>query len=217
MTIDTDDLLNSIMESLDRIRYIESEDIPSIALYMDQVTTFMNNKLRSTTRNPQDDKILTKTMINNYAKNNLLPPPEKKKYTKDHIMVLVFIYYLKGIVSFNDIQTILQPITEKYFQNDSEFNLEEIYKEIFEMEKGQKDKLKDDIVEKYGIAEGIFKDAPKKDEDFLKLFGFISLLGYDVYIKKLLIEKLVDGYREGMTKESKKKPEQKKNDINKEK
>ena len=82
MTISIEDLLNSIVESLDRIDYIKTEDIPNIDLYMDQVTTLMDSKLKHATRYPEEDKILTKTMINNYTKNNLLPPPVKKKYSK---------------------------------------------------------------------------------------------------------------------------------------
>ena len=70
MTINTEDLLNSILESVGRIDYIHPVDIPNIDLYMDQVTTFMEEQLSSTKRY-EDDKILTKTMINNYAKNNL--------------------------------------------------------------------------------------------------------------------------------------------------
>ena len=62
MTIDTNDLLNSILQSLKRIDYIHPEEIPNIDLYMDQVTTFMETQLRSTKRYEQD-KILTKTMI----------------------------------------------------------------------------------------------------------------------------------------------------------
>lgn len=81
MTIDTNNLLNSILESLSRIDYIHPGEIPNIDLYMDQVTTFMDTQLSSTKRYEQD-KILTKTMINNYAKNHLLPPPVKKKYSK---------------------------------------------------------------------------------------------------------------------------------------
>ena len=81
MTINTDQLLESILESLDRVDYIRPQDIPDIQLYMDQVTTFMDTHLASTRRYPED-KILTKTMINNYAKNNLIPPPEKKKYSR---------------------------------------------------------------------------------------------------------------------------------------
>ena len=91
MTIDTNDILNSILESLSRVDYIRPGEIPNIDLYMDQVTTFMDKEL-SSTRRYADDKILTKTMINNYAKNNLLPPPVKKKYSREHVLFLIFIY-----------------------------------------------------------------------------------------------------------------------------
>ena len=73
MKIDTNDILNSILESLNHVDYIRPEEIPNIDLYMDQVTTFMDEQLTST-RRYSEDKILTKTMINNYSKNNLLPP-----------------------------------------------------------------------------------------------------------------------------------------------
>ena len=90
MTIDDKDMINSILESVSRIDYIKPEDIPNIDLYMDQVTTFMEEQLVSSKRYT-DDKILTKTMINNYAKNKLLPPPEKKRYAKEHVLMLIFI------------------------------------------------------------------------------------------------------------------------------
>ena len=80
MTIDTKDMLNSILSSISRIDYVRPDDIPNIDLYMDQVTTFMESHLKDMRRHPED-KVLTKTMINNYAKNDLLPPPEKKKYS----------------------------------------------------------------------------------------------------------------------------------------
>ena len=98
MTIDTNDILNSILESLSRIDYIHPEDIPNIDLYMDQVTTFMDTQLSSTKRY-SDDKILTKTMINNYAKNNLLPPPVKKKYSKDHLLLLILKVFFPSRIS----------------------------------------------------------------------------------------------------------------------
>ena len=94
MTIDAQDLVNSIMASFDRIALIKSEEIPGIDLYVDQITTFLTQHLSNTTRSA-DDKIMTKTMINNYTKNHLLPPPVKKKYSKDHILLLIFIYYFK--------------------------------------------------------------------------------------------------------------------------
>ena len=192
MTIDNDDLLNSIRESLDRVKYISPEDIPNIDLYMDQVTTFMDSRLQSSARYPGEDKILTKTMINNYAKNDLLPPPVKKKYSREHVMLLVFIYYYKGFLSISDIQTLLGPITEHYFQNGQAYNLEDIYREAFGMEDKMLQSMKADVEEKFKISQEAFQGAPQEDMDFLHKFAFICMLGFDVYLKKLMIEKMID-------------------------
>lgn len=205
MTIDVEDLLNSIKESLDRIEYIRAEDIPDIELYMDQVTTFMGSHLKNTTRNPESDKILTKTMINNYAKNNLLPPPSKKKYTRDHVLLLIFIYYYKGILSISDIQNLLEPITDRFFANGEEMDLADVYEEVFGLEREQKDVLKADVEEKFRIAQGTFEDAPEDTREFLKIFSFICMLSFDVYVKKLLIEKMLDGLADSGGKEKRKK------------
>ncbi|MCH5269421.1 MAG: DUF1836 domain-containing protein [Lachnospiraceae bacterium] len=196
MTIDSEDLVNSILASLTKIEYIKPEDIPNIDLYMDQVTTFMDNRLRSMTRNPGDDKVLTKTMINNYAKNDLLPSPEKKKYSKEHMLLLIFIYYYKNILSIGDIQTLFAPITQKFFKAESGYKLEDIYNEVFSMEKEEIEQLKQNVKEKFKRAESTFDTAPEEDREFLKKFSFICLLSFDVYVKKLLIEKLVDDMRD---------------------
>ena len=197
MTLDIDDLINSLMASLDRIDYIKAADIPNIDLYMDQVTTFMESRLKNTTRNPGVDKVLTKTMINNYAKNNLLPPPDKKKYSREHMYVLLFIYYFKNILSINDIDVALKPIKEKYFGEDKAnkpYSVEDIYESIRKTAEGLTDSIKDDLLETYHTASEIFPDAKGEDEEMLTMFSFITLLVLDVYIKKLLIEKMVDGY-----------------------
>lgn len=191
MTIDTSDLLNSILQSLSRIDYIKPGDIPNIPLYMDQVTTFMDAQLASSKRY-ESDKILTKTMINNYAKNDLLPPPIKKKYSKEHLLLLVFIYYFKNLLSITDIQTLLKPITDKYFKSSDALSLEDIYNEVFRMEKSQVDVLKQDITDRYCLSQETFSDVPEEEREFLKTFSFICLLSFDVYVKKQIIENLLD-------------------------
>lgn len=192
MKIDMQDMINSILESVARIDYIKPGDLPNIDLYMDQVTTFMEEQLASTKRY-EDDKILTKTMINNYAKNKLLPPPEKKRYSKEHLLMLIFIYYFKNILSINDIQTLLTPITEKYFKSMTEKDLTYIYNEVFSMEKSQIENLQKELVKSYNAAQNTFSEADEDDKEFLKNFSFICLLSFDVYMKKMLIEHLIDG------------------------
>lgn len=173
---------------------INPEDIPSIELYMDQVTTFMDKELARTKRHP-DDKILTKTMINNYSKNDLLPPSNKKKYSKDHIILLIYIYYMKNFLSISDIKTLLTPMTERYFNDLKEDNtgksslsMSDIYGEIYNLEKKYTAKLQENIDEICDIADSEFKE----DSEYLKAFALVSMLSYDIYAKKQLIEHLLD-------------------------
>ena len=191
MTIDTNDILNSILESLARIDYIRPEEIPNIDLYMDQVTTFMDTQLASTKRYGED-KILTKTMINNYAKNNLLPSPEKKRYSKDHLLMLIFIYYFKNILSITDIQKLLGPITAKYFKGEPGKDMTYVYNEVFGMENRKIDQLIKNLLKDYRFSSATFQDADEEDQEFLKRFSFICLMSFDVYIKKMIIEKMID-------------------------
>lgn len=191
MTIDKNDLLNSILASILRIDYIKSTDIPNIDLYMDQVTSFMEKGLSSSKRY-EDDKILTKTMINNYAKNDLLPPPVKKKYSKEHLMVLTFIYYFKSLLSISDIEKLLAPITEKYFHAESGIDVAHIYDKVCESVKNRTHILQDDIRSAFESSQKTFTDTNEEDQEFLQFFSFICELSLDVYIKKMIIEKLID-------------------------
>lgn len=187
--------LQDIFSFLDSLTRINPSDIPDMDLYMDQVTTFMDSRLASSKRY-DEEKILTKTMINNYAKNNLLPPPEKKKYSKNHILLLVFIYYFKNVISFKDIEQLFSPISENHFSDDARPELSELYREIFSLEHDQRTRLKEDIIAKFEAASKTFQDAESEDQEYLQLFAFICELAFDVYLKKQMIELLVDQLRE---------------------
>ena len=188
----TEELLQTILQSLEKVEYIKSEDIPNIDLYMDQVLTFMDRKLRSAVRPQTEDRVLTKTMINNYAKNDLRPPPEKKKYSKEHVLTLIFIYYFKSILSISDIQSILNPITDKYFGKDGSYSLEDIYREVFGLEHQETQNLMKDLARKFNTSCQTFPDAAPEDAELLRNFSLICMLSYDVYVKKTIIERLID-------------------------
>lgn len=193
MNIEAGRVLESIIESLSKMEYVKSSEIPNIDLYMDQVLTFMNGHLEDAKRY-ENDKIMTKTMINNYAKNHLLPAPDKKKYSKEHIMVLMFIYYFKNILSIGDIQSILNPLTNRYFANGRELNLEKIYEEVFSLEKGQIEQLIETLSKDFQRAGTTFVDEAEEDKEFLQIFSFICMLSYDIYIRKQIIEKMIDEF-----------------------
>lgn len=197
MKMNTEEILNEIIDKMQDVMKIRANDIPNIDLYMDQVTTFMDEKLRSTVRKGEaEENILTKTMINNYAKNDLLPPPVKKKYSREHMMVLIFVYYFKSFLTINDIGTLLNPITEQYFGSDSNLKMTDIYEEILVQGGAEMEKLEADLKDTYKAAQQTFQDVPEEDAEYLRLFSYICFLSYDVFVKKMLIERLLDGVSE---------------------
>ncbi|MCR5032815.1 MAG: DUF1836 domain-containing protein [Lachnospiraceae bacterium] len=195
--------LDIIEQSLDGLEEVPAGDIPDINLYMDQVTTFMESRFRAFTRSPEEDKIMTKTMINNYAKNNLLPPPVKKKYSKDHMMLLILIYYYKGILSINDIETLIRPLTEHFGLEDGTLELEKVYTELISNGKKQSEKVRKDIEMRVKEAEKSFPDASEEEQNDLQMLSLISSLGYDIYLKKLVIGRLLDKMEENTHKNQK--------------
>lgn len=186
----TEDAIKSVFSEMNDVLGIKNSDIPDIDLYMDQVLSFLNDKL-SNNHSDSEDPALTKTMINNYTKNGLLPSPVKKKYSKEHMMVLIFIYYFKNFLSINDVQKMLNPLIETYFNNTDGLSFEDVYSEVFEVGKERIDFFKEDVMDKYEWSLSSFSSIHGEDAEMLRTFSFICYLCFDIYNKKLLVEKLI--------------------------
>ena len=191
MNKNSQEFVDVLLKKLVKLNYIKPGDVPNIDLYMDQVTSFMNDHLQNS-RRFEDDKILTKTMINNYAKNKLLPPPIKKRYSKEHLFVLVFIYYMKGFFSLSDIQTILKPVTDRFSESDESLSIEDIYAEVHRLGSEHISDISRDIMNSFHTAANSLEGYDGEDRDTLQLFNFICLLCFDIYLRKQIIERLID-------------------------
>lgn len=174
---------------------INTKDIPNIELYMDQLTTFMEKGLGDTKRYP-DDKIMTKTMVNNYTKNQLFPPSNKKKYSKEHIFLLIMIYYYKNVLSISDIQNLLSPLSERYFPKNPEngLALETIFNTLSNQIKENIPDTEKEILRLLEQSNTLFadKEINKEDQEELSRLVFITQLCYDIFLRKQLIERLLD-------------------------
>ncbi|WP_317368711.1 DUF1836 domain-containing protein [uncultured Tyzzerella sp.] len=170
-------------EILDVLKeYINIEDInidkiPNIELYMDQVTTFIDDSLNAYKRN-DDQKIITKTMINNYTKDKILSPPNKKKYNKEHLILLILIYHLKSILSINDIGLILK---------NKEKNIEDIYTKFIYNKKISDNNFYKDV-------ENFLSSVEKNEEDRTNLIIFLLNIINEANQRKYLAEKIIDLY-----------------------
>lgn len=117
--------LNDKIKALHLDKQLTLDDLPQVDLYMDQVIQLFENAYGETLRN-EDEKVLTKTMINNYSKGKLLFPIQNKKYSNDHLILMSLIYQLKGGLSISDIKISLDEINKKVIEED-QFPLSAIY------------------------------------------------------------------------------------------
>lgn len=185
--MDKNEILN-LVNGLEFDKKIKLEEIPEIDLYMDQVIQLFENKFNSTKRN-EDDKVLTKTMINNYAKGKLLIPIKNKKYSKEHLILISLIYSLKTGLSINDIKEALNEIIEKN-DTEEELPLRDIYSAYLDASKQDLKEFElslDKIVSRINNSENIDGDYEKK---LLLLLSMINISN----MYKRISEKLIDEY-----------------------
>ena len=184
-------------------RVTQPDEIPKIDLYMDQVLTFLGERLRRTARKSDADKILTKTMVNNYVKNKVMIPPVKKKYGRDHILLLMVIYYMKSFLSIDDIRTIVGPVSEKYARPTTKsveelvgkrhrYSMTDVYTEIFKYVAEEVERFPGEVEKILDETDNAFIGAPEEDREMLRRFNVICQLSADIYLRKILIEKLLD-------------------------
>ncbi|RFB15011.1 DUF1836 domain-containing protein [Bacillus sp. HNG] len=180
------DLLNVL--EIDKNIFLE--DIPQIDLYMDQVIQLFENTFNTAKRN-EDEKILTKTMINNYAKGKLLIPIKNKKYSREHLILLSLIYQLKSGISINDIKATLNPVNQRVM-DDEAFNLEDFYKSYLALFGKNGEEFKRDIETKMkDVAEEMGSAADEQLKKVLLILSFITASQFYRRAAETLVDELI--------------------------
>lgn len=176
------DIFYNILKEIEERSYLKSEDIPSLDLYMDQIMTLFDVNLANNKRY-ESDKLLTKTMINNYSKEGLLQPIKGKKYSKEHILQMLLIYSLKNTISIQEIKRVLKPY---HRSNES---IEDTYNEFLLHESQLSHRLSESI-------ESFVKDNQFQLDDPHQLTTMLLLICALSNQLKTIAEKMLDTYYE---------------------
>lgn len=181
--------LADLLADLDLESHITLEDIPEIDLYMDQVIQLFEKKYGSTTRT-SEDKVLTKTMINNYAKGKLFFPIKNKKYSKNHIILISLIYQLKGGLSIQDIKATLGGINERIGSGD--FPLDKLYQSYLNLHGKNIDIFTEDVLKtEKDVIDEVSKLEEENAEELETVLLIASLINISNFYRRTA-EKLVD-------------------------
>lgn len=179
--------IKKLSEDLALDKTILLEDIPKIDLYIDQVIQLFETSFAETKRT-SEEKILTKTMINNYAKGKLFYPVQNKKYTRNHIMLIHLIYQMKSVLSINDVKQVLDGLNER--AEKEQLNLEGFYESYLHIQQGGVDFFKEGLDRQADLAKK--EAAAMENPDELEQVLLIASLVHTSNLYKRAAEKLVD-------------------------
>ena len=186
--------LIKIATKISESREINIIDIPCVDLYMDQVTTLFEDKLSHLKRS-KEETILTKTMINNYAKAKILSPIKNKKYTKKQIMLLLLVYNLKQIMSLDDIKLLLTPLINQSTSSSNHLaSLDKLYDGFLNIKKNQSDKFVDNLRENIEVIKNIDSVNIDGSKDLHELILKVLTLINSANLQKRMAENIIDNY-----------------------
>jgi len=188
-----DKLIEDLLVFIKSRHYVHAKDIPNIELYMDQVTTFMDDHLGLFKRT-EEEKILTKTMINNYSKCDILPPTAKKKYGHDHLILLLFVYYFKNILSIPDIKKLLDPVKDIVMKDKSPLSMEAFLDRIMETQTMHFDSLANQVNHTVKVGKDLFPEFSDDEREKLSIFTTAYLLTIQATAQKHMATQLIDNY-----------------------
>ncbi len=161
---------------------LRPEEIPSIDLYLDQITSLVSEKRQSGSAF-FGNRELTKTMINNYSKDGLLSPIRGKKYSKEHILQMLLVYELKNTLSIGEIKRVLQNIYR--LPDYSPRLLEDIYLRYLGVKMFERGET-GEILRRFCEAQEL---DPAREEDFCSLIlGLSAMSSYLKNTVQVLLE-----------------------------
>ncbi|MFC3041355.1 DUF1836 domain-containing protein [Virgibacillus xinjiangensis] len=173
---------------------LKLEDIPDLDLYMDQVIQLFENKFSASKRR-EDEKVLTKTMINNYAKGKLFFPVENKKYSKEHLIMISLIYQMKGALSISDVQLTLERLNQKI--TGEEFDIKPVYESVLKLSKANAARMNNLMADHLQEVDTEVEQLNDPEKDYLEKLLLIETFTEMSNLYRKSAEKLVDDLMDG--------------------
>lgn len=152
-------------------KQITLNDLPDIDLYIDQVIQLFEKNFGSVRRN-NEDKVLTKTMINNYAKGKIFIPIKNKKYSKEHLILISLIYQLKGGLSLNDIKVSLDGINKRIMEES--MDLDGFYQSYLDLYAKNAEQFVQEVEERIVAADKEAEKFASEEDDYLQKLLYIT-------------------------------------------
>lgn len=189
-----EEFVNIQLGKLKKAGLVDPDKMPDMDLYIDQVETFFSSQ----TKDIDSDTVkrfLTKTMINSYAKHDMIPRPDGKKYTADHMMMIAMVGYLKGVFKMEEIKYLMKPLVDNYNSDfDESIDPEVVYRTACETNADFAERMAEDVDNNIALIKKLFQNNELDDDERLEVFTLILSLAMRADMEKYIAERLIEKY-----------------------
>lgn len=195
----------SQFKKLEKSAIIPEERIPDLDLYVDQAEMFFRTQFEDLGLS-EGKGVITKSMINNYTKNDLIPRPEGKKYTKSHMLMMAMIIYLKGIFKIEEIELLMKPLVENHKSEfDEDIDPAILYNTACKINEKYVSQLAAQVDSDIDIISKQLEDTDIADDQRMETFILILSLAMKADAAKYMAARLLETYFINPEKERKEK------------
>ena len=189
-----EEYIKTQFRKLDESALIPEDKIPDLDLYIDQAEMFFKTQFEKLDLSGGKN-VITKAMINNYTKNELIPRPEGKKYTKAHILMTAMIIYLKGIFKIEEIEVRMKPLVENR-KSDFEDHIDPsiLYNTACAINEEYVKKLAETVDADIDTIKKCLEETDIADDQRMEIFILILSLAMKADAAKYMAARLLETY-----------------------
>ena len=182
------------LEKIRKTGIVSADKMPDIGLYMDQTEAFFAKEFKNL-----DGEVVkrnySKPLINNYTKRNMVARPDGKKYTKNHLLMITMVIYLKGLFKLENIEKIMKPLVDNHnsaFEDD--IDPEIVYNAACAVNAQTADIFSEDVNRAVDTIKKHFEDTDIADDESMEILALVLALSMKADMEKYLASRLMDEY-----------------------
>lgn len=190
---------------------IRSDSMPDMELYLDQTATVFRKTLEGLDGNVAD-RFAARQYISNYAKRDLIARPEGKKYSREHMIMIAMVIYLRGMLKIDEVRNIMKPLVDNYNSKyDERISIEVLYETAEELGLRSVESVREEVSEAVGQIKRKLESTDLEDDQRMEIFVLILSLAMRADLEKYLVRRLTEVYFAEPSKEKKEKQRRSKN------
>lgn len=134
--------INTLRDDIDSWEPVKWEVLPDIDLYMDQVVTYLRRQL-ALFQDDSEASLVTRSIINNYVKDGIVPRPVNKRYAREQLSALMMACVLKRVLPMQQVKQLLRPGDQESYSAFSLGLKKALSREAEALERMEGDSLQD--------------------------------------------------------------------------